>query len=110
MNLIKATKEVCARCKYHGGTDAETLNDVYCNYLSVVGHSRIFEKGQRTYPAEYCNKFAEGPSLTRSAADHRTSNKLRGDTYEEVFQRDGHIYLRRNRQMDPDNGSRDPDC
>ena len=110
MNLIKATKEVCARCKYHGGTDAETLNDVYCNYLSLMGgRSRIFEGGVRSYPAEYCNKFAEGPSITREAADHRTSKKLRGDIHEEVYQRDGHLYLS-GRPLAPDNGSRDPDC
>ena len=61
--LRLCTKDLCSRCMYHAGTDAETLNDVHCNYLTVVGHSRIFIKGKMAFPAEYCDKFEEGPTI-----------------------------------------------
>ena len=63
--LIKCTKQKCAKCKYRCrfGTSPSGVQTVYnfcCNYLEIMGHSRIFEDSSMQYDPKYCDKFEEG--------------------------------------------------
>ena len=59
--LRKLTPELCDKCKYMQG-----VKENGCNYLPITGHSRIFDKGIRTVPDGYCDKFEEGRKITQT--------------------------------------------
>lgn len=58
-DLIKISKALCRKCKYHGGTDQKLT----CNYLACTGHSRIFDGREMKYDPKYCDKFEKGKML-----------------------------------------------
>lgn len=67
--LIKLSKRVCARCQYSmragasPGRDGENDFNYCCNFLSIEGHSRIFEDGKLAYDPHYCDKFKRGKQI-----------------------------------------------
>ena len=76
-DLVKVSQATCLSCKYHmaiGTQPGKTqkaqgmLPNVGCNYLTITGHSRIFEKGAKAYPPEYCDKYEPGEKLTDFSA------------------------------------------
>ena len=71
--VVKVSQRTCLSCKYHMAIGTQpgrlqkakgTMPNVGCNYLSITGHSRIFEKGEKAYPSEYCDKYEPGDKLT----------------------------------------------
>ena len=73
---IKVNPQICASCKYHMGfgsqpnSDRAINNNVCCNYLDIMGHSRIFKDGKPQIDPKYCDKYEEGEQLIgRSFAD-----------------------------------------
>lgn len=62
-------RALCATCKYrckfgnfgHNGQNA-------CNYLDVVGESRVFVDGKQVVPSGYCDKYVKG-AQDRSIAE-----------------------------------------
>ena len=68
-DLIRRTKQVCARCQYRMRAGASPGRDGYsdynycCNYLEIEGHSRIFEDGKMAYDAKYCDKYKRGKTI-----------------------------------------------
>lgn len=67
--LIKLSKRVCARCQYSmragasPGRDGENDFNFCCNFLSIEGHSRIFEDGELAYDPHYCDKYKQGKQI-----------------------------------------------
>ena len=67
--LVKCTKNVCARCKYRcrfgtAPSGAQKLYNFCCNYLEITGTSRIFENGhRRDIEKGYCDKFEPGKPI-----------------------------------------------
>ena len=59
--MRRITEDLCNQCVYrcricnfgHNGR-------VACNYLDIMGESRIFVKGKKVIPAGYCDKFKYG--------------------------------------------------
>lgn len=71
--LVKVSQKICLSCKYHMAIGTQpgrlqkmqgTLPNVGCNYLTIAGHSRIFEKGEKAYPSDYCDKYDPGDKMT----------------------------------------------
>lgn len=71
--LVKVSQKVCLSCKYHMAIGTQpgrlqkmkgTLPNVGCNYLTIAGHSWIFEKGVEVYDPAYCDKYDPGDKLT----------------------------------------------
>ena len=66
--LIKCTKYKCAKCKYRcrfgtAPSGKQTVYNFCCNYLEVMGSSRIFENGSMKYDPKLCDKFEAGEPL-----------------------------------------------
>lgn len=57
--LIKISKRLCKKCKYHCGADQK----ISCNYLACTGHSRIFKDGSMMYDPTFCDKYEKGAML-----------------------------------------------
>lgn len=36
-----------------------------CNYMDATGQSRVFKDGKRVVPPGYCDKFIEGPKISK---------------------------------------------
>ena len=60
--LRKLTKELCDKCIFMPERDNG------CNYMGVTGESRIFANGKKVVPAGYCDKFIEGPKISKRIA------------------------------------------
>ena len=106
--LIKCTKYKCAKCKYRcrfgtAPSGKQTVYNFCCNYLEVMGSSRIFENGSMKYDPKLCDKFEIGQPLQGQIDwSRRTNMKDReGDEYNEMFYTSGgklHVkYYRTNR-------------
>ena len=72
---IKTNPDICAHCKYHMGfgsqpgvnqIDLGMMAHVACNYLTITGHSRIFQKDEMRFKPEYCDKFEPGDKICRA--------------------------------------------
>lgn len=72
--LIKATYQLCRKCKYgmwiSGGTGG---HDICCGYALDVVHSRTLEDGKPRIPAGYCDKYKcrEGKIISRIGGGHK---------------------------------------
>ena len=81
-DLIKLNKKVCGSCKYRmrfgsapGGQN--TFYNHCCNYLEIMGHSRIFENGKQAYDPKYCDKFEKGKAeQTKINWNQQTSRRV----------------------------------
>jgi len=68
---IKVNPKVCQSCKYHMGfgsqpnSDRPINNNVCCNYLEIMGHSRIFTDGVMQMDPKYCDKYEKGEQLVK---------------------------------------------
>ena len=67
--MIIVNPKICKSCKYHIGFGAQPgrlqtgsgeNRNVACNYLTITGHSRIFENGELKYDPKYCDKYEKG--------------------------------------------------
>ena len=76
--LIKTKPSICRSCQYHMGFGCQQgksclekyeFNNVACNYLAIMGHSRIFEDGKPTYDPKYCDKYEKGKKIQREWKD-----------------------------------------
>ena len=89
--LIKATTRICKTCKYHMAFGAqpgriavdENTKNIACNYLCIMGHSRIREKGVKMYDAEYCDKYEKGQKV--DTRDTTLNLKRKEHTVHEVY-------------------------
>lgn len=63
--LVRATPGVCKRCKYHMNFGAATGTNFKpaCNYMSIMGHSRMYKDGKELYDKEFCDKYEPGDSV-----------------------------------------------
>ena len=66
--IVKATYEVCSKCKYRVGFGAapgknQSNHNICCNYWKIMNHSRIFENGKKAYDPKYCDKFEVGEAM-----------------------------------------------
>ena len=60
--MVKATQAVCKKCKYR--TDTNNGNGFICNYLTIKGHSRVFDdQGNMRLPVGYCDCFERGKAI-----------------------------------------------
>lgn len=71
--MIIVNPKICKSCKYHIGFGAQPgrlqtgsgeNRNVACNYLTITGHSRIFENGELKYDPKYCDKYCPGARIT----------------------------------------------
>ena len=67
---IRVNPQICASCKYHQGfgsqpnsTRTTVNNNIACNYLAIMGHSRIFQDGELRMDPAFCDKYEEGEQL-----------------------------------------------
>lgn len=76
--LIKTKPSICRSCIYHQQFGCQQgraylekyeFNNVACNYLAIMGHSRIFEDGKPTYDPKYCDKYKKGKKIQRVWCD-----------------------------------------
>ena len=81
-HLVKVCAKTCYACCYHMGfgsqpgkkqKEAGHSMNVACNYLSIEGHSRIYENGKKAYDPKYCDNFREGiPQSEQWSSDNMT--------------------------------------
>jgi len=68
MKKIKVNSDICRTCKYRMGFGSNanhtTRSTVACNYLSLTGHSRIFEDGRLQMDPKFCDKYEPGDKIT----------------------------------------------
>ena len=87
-DLIRCTKQVCARCQYRmragssPGRDGNNDFNYCCNYLEIEGHSRIFKNGEMTYNAKYCSKYKSGEPLPTKINWNQCNLRSEEDDYE----------------------------
>lgn len=60
--LRELTKELCDKCIFMPERDNG------CNYMGVTGQSRIYKDGKKVVPTGYCDKFIEGPKISKKIA------------------------------------------
>lgn len=66
---IRVNSRICASCKYHQGFGSQpnsarrVNNNVSCNYLAIMGHSRIFQDGKLRMDPTFCDKYEAGEQL-----------------------------------------------
>ena len=59
VELRELTKELCDKCIFMPERDNG------CNYMGVTGQSRVFKNGKKVVPTGYCDKFIEGPKISK---------------------------------------------
>ena len=70
--LIKTSPKLCKSCIYHmafgsqPGKIEENCRNVACNYLGIVGYSRIFKDGCLQHDPDYCDKYEQGEEITNA--------------------------------------------
>lgn len=97
--LRKLTPELCDKCKYMQG-----VKENGCNYMTITGHSRIFENGKKTVPSGYCDKFEEGRKITQTvkAWGHDDMTMIYSKKGGELYERNYHQLIDRDDSPDPD--------
>ena len=62
--LVRATQSRCSKCQYRTRT-SHGNGGWCCNYITIMGESRIFRDGVEDYDPRYCDKYKKGSQIIR---------------------------------------------
>ena len=73
--MMKLTPELCDNCIF-----MPAVRENGCSYLTLTGHSRIFENGKLAYDPKFCDKYEKG-EIDTSYRDINIVSKIGKDEY-----------------------------